>query len=51
MTTFEKSAIIGYYRMGMSYRDMGLVMGISESYARLIVKEYLATKPQNLKDN
>jgi len=44
MESNEKSAIIGYYRNGMSFQLIGIVMGISERYAELIVKEYLKKK-------
>lgn len=41
MSLYEKSAIIGYYRNGMAYELIAYLMGISESYARQIVREYL----------
>jgi len=41
MTIYEKSAIIGYYRNGMPFELIGYIMGITESYARSIVNEYL----------
>lgn len=44
MTTFEVSAIIGYYRSGATYQEIGFIMGISTTYAEQIVKEYLKTK-------
>jgi DNA-directed RNA polymerase specialized sigma subunit len=44
MTDNEKAAIIGYWRNGATWHEIGLIMGISESYAKLIVKEYLKNK-------
>jgi len=44
MTDFEKASIIGYYRQGASFETISYIMGISESYAKLIVTSYLATK-------
>lgn len=44
MTTFEKSAIIGYWRSGAGYYLIGIIMGISPAYAEQIVKEYLKRK-------
>lgn len=44
MSPEEKSAVIGYYRNGMSYEIIAYIMGISESYARLIVENYLKDK-------
>ena len=41
MTLFEKSAIVGYYRSGATFQQIGWLMGISETYARKIVEEYL----------
>lgn len=44
MTSYEKSAIIGYYRSGATYQDIGFIMGISAGYVYQIVKEYLKKK-------
>jgi len=41
MTRHEKSAIIGYYRQGATYQDIGWIMGIPAKYAKQIVEEYL----------
>jgi DNA-directed RNA polymerase specialized sigma subunit len=41
MTQEEKSAIIGYYRSGATYEQIGMIMGISESYAKMLVADYL----------
>ena len=49
MNRHEKSAIIGYYRMGATYKDIGYIMGISEAYAKQIISEYLKEiNPLNL---
>jgi DNA-directed RNA polymerase specialized sigma subunit len=42
MTIYEKSAIIGYYRNGMANELIAYIMGITESYVRQIVSEYLS---------
>jgi DNA-directed RNA polymerase specialized sigma subunit len=44
MTQFEKSALIGYWRNGMTFEMIAAIMGISEHYARQIVNDYLKTK-------
>ena len=45
MTTHEKSAIIGLWRMGNDYATIGAIFGISSDYVELIIKEYfLASK-------
>lgn len=41
MTHYEKSAIIGYYRMGATYQEIGWLMGIAAPYVKRIVEEYL----------
>lgn len=46
MTSYERSAIIGYYRNGMAYELIAYIMGISESYARQIVMDYLKQQKQ-----
>ncbi len=44
MNSFEKSALIGYYRSGATLKEIGFIMGISASYVEMIVKEYLNGK-------
>ena len=44
MTVFEKSAVIGYWRSGATYQVIGLMMGVSEAYIEIIVREYLKAK-------
>ena len=41
MTTYEKSAVIGYWRQGATYELIGVIMGVSESYVKNIIDEYL----------
>lgn len=40
MTSYEKSAIIGLYRMGNDYATIGAIYGISSDYVELIIREY-----------
>lgn len=47
MDKFEKAAIIGYYRNGVSYEMIGFLIGISESYVQQIVRAYLNKLPSN----
>jgi DNA-directed RNA polymerase specialized sigma subunit len=44
MTKFEISAIIGYYRSGATFQEIGFILGISATYAEQIVIEYLKKK-------
>lgn len=44
MTNFEKSAVIGYYRSGASFEEIGFIMGVSAQYIEIIIKEYLKNK-------
>lgn len=45
MTSYEKSVIIGLWRMGNDYATIGDIFGISSDYVELIIKEYfLANK-------
>lgn len=44
MSQFEKSAIIGLFRMGNSFQMIGWLMGISEEYVKIIVGEYFKNK-------
>lgn len=46
MTDYEKSTIIGLYRQGNSYQLIGWIMGISENYVGIIIKEYFNNKKQ-----
>lgn len=41
MTTEEKSAIIGYYRNGMTDEQIACFWGISPQYVRMIIDSYL----------
>lgn len=44
MSVLEKSCIVGYWRCGASFYEIGSLMGISASYARQIIDEYLKSK-------
>jgi DNA-directed RNA polymerase specialized sigma subunit len=41
MDVYERSAIIGYYRNGMANELIAHIMGISESYVKQIINDYL----------
>jgi hypothetical protein len=44
MNQYEKSAIIGMYRMGVDYAVIGAIFGIGQEYVWMIVEEYLRMK-------
>ncbi len=44
MTNNEKAAIIGYWRNGASFMEIGYIMEISEAYAEAIDNRYLKEK-------
>jgi hypothetical protein len=44
MTLYEKSAIIGMYRMGCDFAAIGAIFGIGQEYVWMIVEEYLRMK-------
>lgn len=44
LTPYQVSAIIGYYRNGMNYETIGVIMGIPDYYAKRIVEDYLKKK-------
>lgn len=44
MTPYEKSVIIGMYRMGVDYAVIGAIFGIGQNYVWAIVEEYLRMK-------
>lgn len=43
MTDYEKSAIIGHWRCGASYYEIGNLYGVSPRYVEMIIQEYLKT--------
>lgn len=44
MNQYERSAIIGMYRMGVDYAVIGAIFGIGQEYVWMIVEEYLRMK-------
>ena len=44
MTKEEKAAIIGYHRSGATNETIAFIMGISERYVHIILKEYFEDK-------
>ncbi len=44
MNQYERSAIIGMYRMGVDYAVIGAIFGIGQKYVWMIVEEYLRMK-------
>lgn len=44
MNQYEKSSIIGMYRMGVDCAIIGAIFGISQWYVWMIVSEYLGGK-------
>lgn len=44
LTTYEKSALLGYFRNGMTYQEIALLMGISVEYVQMILTNYFENK-------
>ncbi len=44
MTSYERSAIIGYWRSGSTYQEIATITGIPWYQIRIIVEEYLKKK-------
>ena len=40
MTSYEKSAITGLWRMGNDFATIGAIFGIGAEYVQLIVREF-----------
>ncbi len=44
MTSYERSAIVGYHLSGATYQEIAIITGIPWYQIRIIVEEYLKKK-------
>jgi DNA-binding CsgD family transcriptional regulator len=44
MTSEEQSVIVGMWRSGASYQEIGMVFGIHADYVKMIIDNYIKKK-------